>query len=157
MINTNIDKQYRQQDQLLQDLSTSRTFCRLVLLWQRGFVWENVFVCCVRVSLAWKTISCPTEEEIEQNICKFGRGTVWMMSELRKSTFKSFNCLCAIVSKVMFFLLPCFGNYCFSQFREYIATISSFHGVFIVLNVLKLTLVRILLASFCSLWFPEGC
>ena len=44
------------------DKSTTYTFRRLVLLWQRSFVWKTVFVCCSQVSLLWKTISCQIEK-----------------------------------------------------------------------------------------------
>ena len=37
-------------------------FCQLVLLWQRSFVWERVFVCCSQVNVSWQTISCQTEK-----------------------------------------------------------------------------------------------
>ena len=40
----------------------------------RSFVWESVIVCCLQVSLAWKTISCQTEKENRVKIKQIWHG-----------------------------------------------------------------------------------
>ena len=93
MNNTNIKKQYQQIKGLIQRLTTTFTFCRLVLLSLRSFVTEYVFVCCLQVCLACKTISCQTDKknrvkhsQIMQGNCLKDAVYSYLLSELRPTT-----------------------------------------------------------------------
>ena len=57
-----------------------------MLLSQRGFVSVSVFVCCLQVCLAWKTISCQTDKG---NILRqFSQGiTVWTVEDILNQKF----------------------------------------------------------------------
>ena len=62
MINTKIKKQYQHTTGLIQRSNKNIQFLSIGIVVSEKFVSESVFVCCLQVCIATKTISCQTDK-----------------------------------------------------------------------------------------------